>query len=189
MGRGLAWSQEEEVTLCRAALRVIECPLVGTDQKQHQFDAGVREDFVSLAPQGSDADGPSRWRDRPARAAVMQWKSIKASCMKFYSAFSLVERAGLSGDPSEEELRRVALMFYNKKGTLADAYEAIRDASKDIGPKFPHESSYAFLSSRGVLEARVMSKANSQESSEDVSEEVKCSEQQFCRQERGENSR
>ena len=156
MGRGFNWSAEEEVAACRAALSVSECAVVGANQRHLSFEERGHKEFLSLVPASASKEGRERWLSRSQRAVLKQWKAIRASCIKFYSKMEIVTAAELSGEPTTEDLWRVALMLYNKMGLLSQAYETMNDPNFDIGPAFPHKAAYNYLKSTGILENGVL---------------------------------
>ena len=148
MGRGASWTGPEEVAACRAALRASENPIVGADQKKETFESRVHDEFCRLIPKG---DGEAKWPSRSPRAVLRQWKSVKAACLKMYSRLETVRAADLTGEPTERDIWRVAVMMFNKRGSLGDAYSVLKDESFPICPEFPHKAAFYFLDSTSVL--------------------------------------
>jgi hypothetical protein len=67
-----------------------------------------------------------------------------------------VRRLEPTGGPSNEDLMRCAVAFYNEGSRITSRiYDIIINPANSIGPQFPYRSCYDWLSfHRSVLEAR-----------------------------------
>ena len=124
---------------------------MGANQRREAFDQRVHKEFLSFLPPGVNGEETSRWLSRSARAVGKQYKTIRAACIKMYSKVEMVRAADLSGEPTDDDVWRIALLLYNGEGFLSDAYMVMNDKSYNIGPKFPHEASYKYLDEANVL--------------------------------------
>ena len=71
MGRGVQWSEAEEVLLCKAHVNVSEDGAVGTDQSANAFWQRIAETFEELVTEARE-DFPKR----PAAALQTRWSSV-----------------------------------------------------------------------------------------------------------------
>lgn len=150
MGRQPKWSLEEDVGCCRAFLRASEDPVVGANQKMADLEKLVEEAFRALMPDGLTETARAQWTSRGGRPIVRRYKQVKAACLALASKHKVAVAAQISGATSAD-LERVALMLYNGKGSLSDAYNLLKDEKRDIGPPFPYPSARQWLESSGVL--------------------------------------
>lgn len=156
MGRGSAWTGDEEAAACRAALRVSECSVVGANQRKEQCETRIHREVLQLTPVGIGKTDVARWHGRTPRAICRQWKTVRANCIKMHSKLEVVRTAELSGDPTEDDLWRVAVLLFNGRGGLSEACAVINNKSYKLGPDFPHEAAFKCLDSTEVLTEGVL---------------------------------
>jgi hypothetical protein len=82
---------------------------------------------------------------------VRRFKLIKAACLALESKRNIVVAARITG-ATDVDVNRVALMLYNAKGSLADAYDAIGNKEHDIGPNFPFEEARVWMEEKYIVE-------------------------------------
>lgn len=150
MGRQPKWSPEEDEGCCRAFLRASEDPIVGANQKMADLEKLVEDEFRALMPDDSTETARAQWASRGGRPIVRRYKQVKAGCLALASKHKVAVAAQISGATSAD-LERVALMLYNDKCSLSDAYNLLNDEKRDIGPPFPYPSARQWLQSSGVL--------------------------------------
>jgi hypothetical protein len=75
---------------------------------------------------------------------------MKAESLAFESKRRTTIAARITGATDADEYR-VGLMLYYAKGSLADAFDAIGNKDRDIGPPFPFEEAQLWLEEKGFL--------------------------------------
>jgi hypothetical protein len=151
MGKQPRWIAAEDVASCRAYLRVSEDPVVGSNQTSGALEARVGAEFEQLVPSTLAGAAREVRLARSGRSIVRRFKLIKAACLALESKRNIVVAARITG-ATDVDVERVALMLYNAKGFLADAYDAIGSKEHDIGPNFPFEESRVWMEEKGFLQ-------------------------------------
>lgn len=131
-GRGMGWSDAERVVLCRAALKIMQDPVTGTDQSGKVFYARIahtfRQDMEAVRGQ---------FPKRSTSAITKEFRdNISKQTQRYASSWSYIKHAKLTGNPTEEDLIRGATARYLGK---KDWYAAIR-GGVDAGGNPTHET-------------------------------------------------
>jgi hypothetical protein len=142
--------RREDVASCRAYLRVSEDPIVGSNQTSGALEVRVEAEFEQLVPSTLEGAACEVWLARSGRSIVRRFKLVKAACLLFETKRNTVVAAHITG-ATDVDADRVALMLYNAKGSLADAYDAIGNKQRDIGPHFPFEDAHVWMEKKGFL--------------------------------------
>jgi hypothetical protein len=150
MGRQPRWIAAEDVASCRAYLRVSEDPIVGSNQTSSALEDLVGAEFERLVPSTLEGAAREVWLARSGRSVVRRFKLIKAACLAFESKRNTAIAAHITGS-TDADVDRVALMLYNAKGTIADAYDAIGNKDRDVGPHFPFKEARLWMEEKGYL--------------------------------------
>jgi hypothetical protein len=73
------------------------------------------------------------------------------TCLAIESKRNTVVAAHITGG-TDVDVDRVAQMLYDAKGSLADAYDAIGNKERDIGPHFSFEETRVWMEEKGFLQ-------------------------------------
>ena len=104
MGKGKAYSAEEDVALCRAWMRVSEDPITGSEQKADCFWQAVHKIFRGYGP-GEDESSSGSWGMRNPNALRHRWMQVSRAVGKFGGIWHRVDAAHPSGKNSEDILK------------------------------------------------------------------------------------
>lgn len=154
-GKGLAWNDQEQLALARAATIACQDPTVGAQMSMTQLGRKIRASFIKDEARPAQActttkDGGAfdqrRWDGRSAEACLKMWKRLRKACTKFKAIYTRIENLQLTGNPTEEELWRCASLEFSE-GTqmLGHLYDCVRNPRYLIRKPFSFGHAYVFL--------------------------------------------
>jgi hypothetical protein len=147
-GKGLGWSDDENLALCRAAAGVSQDTVRGAGMRQAQYARRIRAEFirdtlrpVKTCPQ--DGTGGAldrrRWDGRTGVSCGKQWTKIEAACLNFHACGERIRRMEITWAPTKEDIARCALALYNLgAGVTLRLYDVIRPKSYPVDRKSRH---------------------------------------------------
>jgi hypothetical protein len=148
-GRGKAWLSEENIGVALAACALPDAAIDGANMRSERYELKVYEQFIRHAPTLDELPDQSKlWRGRSPRSCVDQWKKIIRDCTKLHGRLTQVQRTNPTGNPSEGDLMRLALGFFNKTVMPSQAYEVLTNKAYDVGRAFAYANCYDVLKER-----------------------------------------
>jgi hypothetical protein len=135
--RGRSWLPEENIGAVLAIFQLPDAAIDGAGMRSSDYEGNVYNQFVKHALSLDDFPDQSKlWRGRSARSCVGQWKKVAKDCVMLHSRFRQVQRASPTGNPSADDLVRVAVGLFNKSINLSNVYDVVHDKAYDIGKAF-----------------------------------------------------
>lgn len=111
-GKGLEWSDIENLSLSKASFIACTNPINGANMSASTLGRRIRAEFIkdTEKPENALGDGRNsrnlderRWDGRSADARFQQWQKIKRECTKFHSCMKRISSMELIGSPSLED--------------------------------------------------------------------------------------
>jgi hypothetical protein len=149
-GEATALDRSRGHCVMSAYLRVSEDPIVGSNQTPGALEERVGAEFERLVSSTLKGSAREVWLARSGRSVVRRFKHMKAACLAFESKRNTPVAAHIKG-ATDMDVDRVELMLYNAKGSLADAYDAIRNKDRGVGLHFPFKEACLWMEEQGVV--------------------------------------
>jgi hypothetical protein len=160
-GKGLAWSDVENVALCDGHQQVSERAEIGAGMRKAEFHRRLQARLRSSSRRPRDActlEGTGcpldkrRWEGRSPESVGKQWDKIKSACTKMYSVVRRIDAMELTGGQTADDLWRCALAVYNEGSSMmSHLYDISNNPKYKVGPEFPFRTSYDYLSKRTTI--------------------------------------
>jgi hypothetical protein len=150
--------------MSRVSSRIREDPRVGSNQTSGALEVQVEAAFAQVVPSTLEGVARAVWMAHGGCAIVHSFKLIKAAYLSLESTRNAMVAAHITG-ATDVDVDRVAMMLYNAKGSLVDAYDAIGNKERVIGPHFSFEEARMRMEEKGFLQQlesdrRVVMEAN-----------------------------
>jgi hypothetical protein len=160
-GKGLAWSDIENLALCDGHQQVSERAEIGAGMRKAEFHRRLQArlrasshrpvDACTLEGTGCPLD-KRRWEGRSPESVGKQWDKIKSACTKMYSVVKRIDRMELTGGQTADDLWRCALAVYNEGSSMmSHLYDISNNPKYKVGPEFPFRTSYDHLAKRTTI--------------------------------------
>jgi hypothetical protein len=126
-GKGLAWSDIENLVLCDGQQQVSERAEIGAGMRKAEFHRRLHArlrvsshrpvDACTLEGTGCPLD-KRRWEGRSLESVGKQWDKIKSACTKMYSVVKRIDAMELTGGQTAYDLWRCVLAIYNEGSSM-----------------------------------------------------------------------
>lgn len=115
MGRGKAWTENENELPARACILMSEDPVVGTDQTRKLFLDNVRSRFIELGPKNVT----ERFADRTAASVIQHFQDLSGDVQKFRCALRTVLASNPTG-VNDDNIHSMAVAIHLGKSPKMD---------------------------------------------------------------------